>query len=79
MSLTGIVPFESDSPLFTLNQVCFGYVVKLMNECLTEVRRKLFHELEHLMDRTVLKGTRWLPGTPDLEMPAVNALKASTR
>ena len=36
------------------------HVVKLMNECLTEVRRKLFHEYEHLMDRKILKGTRWL-------------------
>ena len=36
------------------------HIVKLMNECLAEVRRTLFHELEHLMDRKVLKGTRWL-------------------
>jgi transposase len=36
------------------------HVVKLMNECLTEVRRKLFHELTNVMDKKVLKGTRWL-------------------
>lgn len=36
------------------------HVVKLMNECLIEVRRSLFHELEHLMDKKILKGTRWL-------------------
>jgi transposase len=36
------------------------HVVKLMNECLTEVRRTLFHELTQLMDKKVLKGIRWL-------------------
>jgi transposase len=36
------------------------HVVKLMNECLTEVRRSLFRELTDIMDKKVLKGTRWL-------------------
>jgi transposase len=35
------------------------HVVKLMNDKLTEIRRRLFHELS-AMQRQVVKGTRWL-------------------
>jgi transposase len=36
------------------------HVVKLMNECLSEVRRLIFHEQVNLMGKKILKGTRWL-------------------
>lgn len=36
------------------------HVVKLMNDKLTEVRRKLHREMKDAMDKDVLKGTRWL-------------------
>lgn len=36
------------------------HVVKLMNERLTEIRRKLHHELSSRMGRNVLKGSRWI-------------------
>lgn len=36
------------------------HVVKLMNEALTEVRRSLYHELRDVMERKVLKGSRWI-------------------
>ncbi|WP_245577844.1 transposase, partial [Maridesulfovibrio bastinii] len=36
------------------------HVVKLMNDKLTEVRRKLHRELKDTMGNDVLKGTRWL-------------------
>lgn len=36
------------------------HVVKLMNDKLTEVRRKLHREIKNTMGKDVLKGTRWL-------------------
>lgn len=36
------------------------HVVKLMNEKLTQLRRELYREAIDLLDRDVLKGTRWL-------------------
>jgi transposase len=36
------------------------HVVKLMNEQLTDLRRKLFHEVKDIQQREVLKGTRWI-------------------
>ena len=36
------------------------HVVKLMNERLTEIHRKLHHELSSRMGKSVLKGSRWL-------------------
>jgi transposase len=36
------------------------HVVKLMNEALTEIRRQLYHELHNVMERKVLKGSRWI-------------------
>lgn len=36
------------------------HVVKLMNDRLIEVRRKLYHELHATMDKKVLKGSRWI-------------------
>lgn len=36
------------------------HVVKLMNDKLTEIRRKLYHELKDTLDRDVLKGSRWI-------------------
>ena len=36
------------------------HVVKLMNEKLSEVRRKLFHEVKDIFEKKVLKGSRWL-------------------
>jgi transposase len=35
-------------------------VVKLMNERLTEMRRRLFNELTGPLEKKMLKGTRWL-------------------
>lgn len=36
------------------------HVVKLMNEALTETRRGLFRELKDVMQKDVLKGSRWI-------------------
>lgn len=36
------------------------HVVKLMNDTLTEIRRNLYHELKCHMEKSVLKGTRWI-------------------
>lgn len=36
------------------------HVVKLMNETLTQIRRGLHHELKDVLDKKVLKGTRWI-------------------
>lgn len=36
------------------------HVVKLMNDRLTEVRRKLFQEIESMPGREALKGSRWV-------------------
>jgi len=36
------------------------HVVKLMNEKLTELRREMHREATELLDKNVLKGTRWL-------------------
>ena len=36
------------------------HVVKLMNDKLTEIRRKLYHELKDTLERDVLKGSRWI-------------------
>ncbi len=36
------------------------HVVKLMNDKLTEVRRKLYRELKDTAGKKVLKGTRWI-------------------
>ena len=36
------------------------HVVKLMNDKLTEVRRKLHRELQDTMGKNVLKGSRWI-------------------
>jgi transposase len=36
------------------------HIVKLMNEKLTQLRRELYHEATNLLDRSVLKGIRWL-------------------
>lgn len=36
------------------------HVVKLMNEALTQVRRGLHHELEDVLGKKVLKGSRWI-------------------
>lgn len=36
------------------------HVVKLMNEALTETRRGLYRELKDVMQKDVLKGSRWI-------------------
>lgn len=36
------------------------HVVKLMNDKLTKVRRKLYHELRDTLGKDVLKGSRWI-------------------
>ena len=36
------------------------HIVKLCNEMLTKLRRALYNEATELMDKNVLKGTRWL-------------------
>ncbi len=36
------------------------HIVKLCNEMLTKLRRALYNEATELMDKKVLKGTRWL-------------------
>jgi transposase len=36
------------------------HLIKLYNEGLSDLRRKLYHEAANLMHRQVLKGTRWL-------------------
>ena len=36
------------------------HVVKLMNDALTETRRGLYRELKDVMQKDVLKGTRWV-------------------
>jgi len=36
------------------------HIVKLCNEMLTKLRRALYREATELMDKNVLKGTRWL-------------------
>ncbi len=36
------------------------HIVKLMNDKLTALRRQLYREAEHMLGKTVLKGTRWL-------------------
>ena len=36
------------------------HVVKLMNEKLTKIRRKLHKQLSHAGEKSVLKGTRWI-------------------
>jgi transposase len=36
------------------------HVVKLMNDKLSELRRKLYHELEGPLQRRALKGSRWV-------------------
>ena len=36
------------------------HVVKLMNDKLTQIRRKLYHELKDTLERDVLKGSRWI-------------------
>jgi len=36
------------------------HVIKLMNEKLTELRRELYREATDLLQKNVLKGTRWL-------------------
>jgi len=36
------------------------HIIKLYNEGLSDLRRKLYHEATHVMDQKVLKGTRWL-------------------
>jgi len=36
------------------------HVIKLMNEKLTELRRDLYREATDLLQKDVLKGSRWL-------------------
>jgi transposase len=36
------------------------HVVKLMNDKLTVIRRRLYHELKDGLDKNVLKGSRWI-------------------
>jgi len=36
------------------------HIIKLYNEGLSDLRRKLYHEATHVIDQKVLKGTRWL-------------------
>jgi len=36
------------------------HIVKLMNEHLTDLRRRLYHELKDCLEKEVLKGSRWL-------------------
>lgn len=36
------------------------HIIKLYNEMLTELRRKLYHEVTDRMQQQVLKGSRWL-------------------
>jgi transposase len=36
------------------------HIIKLYNEMLSDLRRKLYHELSDRMHQQVLKGTRWL-------------------
>jgi len=36
------------------------HIIKLFNEGLSDLRRKLYHEVTGLMQKQVIKGTRWL-------------------
>ena len=36
------------------------HIIKLYNDGLSDLRRKLYREATHVMDQKVLKGTRWL-------------------
>jgi transposase len=36
------------------------HIIKLLNEKLTELRRRLYHELTEKLDKDLIKGTRWL-------------------
>jgi len=38
----------------------YFHVIKLMNEKLTELRRDLYREATDLLQKDVLKGSRWL-------------------
>jgi transposase len=35
------------------------HIFKLFNEKLTEIRRKLYHQVSTTMEKNILKGTRW--------------------
>ena len=36
------------------------HIIKLYNDGLSELRRKLYHEAKTLLEKQVIKGTRWL-------------------
>lgn len=36
------------------------HIVKLMNEHLTDLRRRLYHELNDCLEKDILKGSRWI-------------------
>lgn len=36
------------------------HMVKLMNDTLSEIRRGLYHEVKDIMQKKVIKGTRWI-------------------
>ena len=36
------------------------HIIKLFNEKLTEIRRKLYHQVSTTLEKGILKGTRWL-------------------
>lgn len=36
------------------------HIVKLLNDCLTKLRRQLYREAKDVLQKEVLKGTRWL-------------------
>jgi len=38
----------------------YFHIVKLFNEKISDLRRKLYHQLNEKEDRKLLKGTRWL-------------------
>jgi len=59
MSQAYIAAVSSNLPRATIVFDHF-HVIKLMNEKLTELRRDLYREATDLLQKNVLKGTRWL-------------------
>jgi transposase len=61
---TDLSPASSSAVLTHLPNAVPGLdhfpIIKLYNEGLSDLRRKLYHEATHVMDQKVLKGTRGL-------------------
>ena len=59
------------------------HVIKLYNDGLSDLRRKLYHEATDLMQKQVLKGTRWLllknPENLDQDRQEAERLKEALR